>query len=46
MVGNFFLTFIVVCMAILVGYPLFKWLSDSKRLAGSVRSRERERRKA
>lgn len=39
MVGDIFFAFIIACMAILVGYPLFKLV------AGSARQRPRERRK-
>ena len=40
MVGDLFLWFIVFCMAVLVGYPLFKLM------ASSLRAKPRERRKA
>jgi hypothetical protein len=40
MVGDIFLGFIVACMAVLVGYPLFKLM------ASSFRPKSRERRKA
>ena len=40
MVGDIFLGFIVVCMAVLVGYPLFKLL------ASNYRPKAKERRRA
>lgn len=40
MVGDIFLGFIVVCMAVLVGYPLLKLV------ASNFRPKSRERRKA
>ncbi len=38
MIGDIFLGFIVVCMAVLIGYPLFKLM------VSSYRPRTRERR--
>ncbi len=40
MVGDLFLWFIVVCMAILVGYPLFKLLASGLR-AKTIERRSR-----
>lgn len=40
MVGDFFLTFIILCMGVLIGYPLVKWLAQG------LKQRERDRRKA
>jgi hypothetical protein len=40
MVGDIFLGFIIICMAILVGYPLLKLILSS------LRPKQRERRKA
>ena len=39
MVGDIFLGFIVVCMTVLVGYPLFKLLVSNNR----PRAKERRR---
>ena len=40
MVGDMFLAFIFICMAVLVGYPLFKLMVSTNR------PKARERRKA